>query len=136
MVNLFVADTNFLISAHLLKKSNSRLAYNRALKAGLLVRSAETFFEFSSTFIKPKFDKYLSLDLRLKIIDEFELRSFHINIIETISICRDPKDDKYLSLAVSANANAIITGDNDLLVLKSIKSIPIISATEFIERYP
>ncbi len=38
-------------------------------------------------------------------------------ITETITACRDPKDDKFLELAVSGQANLIISSDNDLLVL-------------------
>jgi putative PIN family toxin of toxin-antitoxin system len=40
-----------------------------------------------------------------------------ITINETIDICRDPKDNKFLELAISGKATHIITGDKDLLEL-------------------
>ncbi|MFO5470502.1 MAG: putative toxin-antitoxin system toxin component, PIN family, partial [Dolichospermum sp.] len=49
-----------------------------------------------------------------------------------VQVCRDPKDDKFLSLAIAGNANIIITGDEDLLVLKCYQNIPILSPKDFL----
>ena len=40
-----------------------------------------------------------------------------VDITETVRVCRDPKDDRVLEVAVNGNASFIITGDNDLLAL-------------------
>jgi uncharacterized protein len=48
-------------------------------------------------------------------------------------ICRDHEDDIILSLSETAKADYLITGDNDLLVLRKYKSIPIITPREFWE---
>lgn len=45
--------------------------------------------------------------------------------------CRDPSDNKVLGTAVASKADAIITGDEDLLVLRQFRSIPILSPREF-----
>jgi len=45
--------------------------------------------------------------------------------------CRDPEDLKILALAVNAKADAIVTGDQDLLVLKTIRATIIVSPREF-----
>jgi len=50
-------------------------------------------------------------------------------------VCLDEKDDKYLSLAVSAKAKAIITGDNDLLILNPFKNISIVTPAEFLKKF-
>ena len=55
-----------------------------------------------------------------------------INITETISACRDPKDNKILELAVSGNASHIITGDADQLVMNPFRGIAIVSPQEFL----
>jgi uncharacterized protein len=47
---------------------------------------------------------------------------------------RDPKDNKFLALAVSGKADYLITGDKDLLVLKRVGAIPIVSPAEFLVR--
>jgi len=46
--------------------------------------------------------------------------------------CCDPKDDKFLELAVAANASCLITGDKDLLALHPFRKISILNATDFI----
>jgi len=42
-------------------------------------------------------------------------------------VCRDPDDDMVLATALSADADAIVTGDEDLLVLKQFEGILILS---------
>ena len=56
-----------------------------------------------------------------------------VAIIERIAECRDPKDDKFLELAVYGSASCLITGDEDLLVLHPFRGIPILSAAQFLE---
>ena len=58
---------------------------------------------------------------------------FKVN--ETITACRDPKDDKYLELAITCKASCIITGDKDLLILNPFEDIPIITASEFYKNF-
>ena len=81
-------------------------------------------------------------NLRLKIklpenivdnISEFlrEHANFSIPIPLAADVCRDPDDIKILGLAVASNADYIVTGDNDLLVLKSFQNIPILTPRSF-----
>ena len=46
-------------------------------------------------------------------------------------LCRDPDDIKILALAATANADCIVTGDKDLLVLKEFKGVPIMTPRSF-----
>ena len=48
-------------------------------------------------------------------------------------ICRDPDDDEVLAVAATAKADAIVTGDKDLLTLKSNGGIPILSPRQLVE---
>jgi len=50
-----------------------------------------------------------------------------VPIIEQIVACRDPKDDKFLELAVDGHADFIVSGDADLLTLNPFRGIPIIT---------
>lgn len=52
-----------------------------------------------------------------------------------VTVCRDPKDNKFLELAVTAEASCIISGDQDLLMLSTFNDIPIVSAAEFLELF-
>jgi len=135
MIKIFFFDTNSLISANLLPGSVNRKAYNKALELGITVYSDASLAEFSGTFIRAKFDKYISAEKRLEEITSFEKRSQHINISISIAACRDPKDNKFLELAVEADAVCIITGDKDLLVLNPFQNILILTVSEFLEKF-
>jgi predicted nucleic acid-binding protein len=52
---------------------------------------------------------------------------------ERVVECRDPTDDKFLELAVNGRADLILTGDNDLLVLKPFRGIPIVAPAAFVQ---
>ena len=135
MIKIFVFDTNSLISANLLPGSVNRKAYNKVLEIGITVYSEATFAEFSATLNRTKFDKYISIEKRVEEINAFEKRGQLISISVSIDACRDPKDNKFLELAIEADATCIITGDKDLLVLNPFQNIPILTAAEFLEKF-
>jgi putative PIN family toxin of toxin-antitoxin system len=132
----FVIDTNTLISAFLLSSSSTAAQVYYKIKAeGEIIMSADIFDEFSNVFIRPKFDKYLSLHKRLSAIQDLKDILKFVSISTTITACRDPKDNKFLELAVEAGAACIITGDKDLLVLNPFRQIPILTAAEFLGQF-
>ncbi|MBS1519646.1 MAG: putative toxin-antitoxin system toxin component, PIN family [Bacteroidetes bacterium] len=134
--NLFVLDANALISAFLLAgNSIAAQAYNLVKEKGNLVFSEDTFNEFSDVFVRPKFDRYLSLEKRLVIIEDLKTIVSFVSITSSVQICRDPKDNKYLELALSAGAACIVTGDKDLLVLHLFHQIPILTAADFLKTF-
>jgi predicted nucleic acid-binding protein len=58
--NLFVLDTNLLISALLFSQSKSEITFETAVNTGALIASKETFAEFRKVLKRKKFDKYTS----------------------------------------------------------------------------
>ena len=54
-----------------------------------------------------------------------------IEVTEAIRACRDPKDNRILELAVDGNADFIVTGDADLLVLNSFRGVRILTPATF-----
>lgn len=62
------------------------------------------------------------------------LRGEPVTPTRTITACRDPKDNKFLEVAVAGQADAICSGDEDLLVLHPFEGIPIIQPAEFLRR--
>ena len=48
--------------------------------------------------------------------------------------CRDPFDRPFLELALVAQADALLTGDKDLLVLAEVFPVPIVTPAAFRER--
>ena len=97
--------------------------------------SQQTFDEFNSVFLRTKFDRYLTLESRLELILEVQTLTKIIAVRHTVTICRDPKDNQYLELALSAKADCIVSGDPDLQILSPFENIPIISPREFLDRF-
>ncbi len=135
MTNIYVFDTNSLVSAHLLPNSIPRKAFDLAWERGILVHSRETFSEFVEVFTRSKFDKYLPLENRLQAIAFLELKSQLIDVTDPVIACRDPKDDMFLALALSIKADTIVTGDQDLLVLNPFREIPILTPSDFLDKF-
>ena len=133
--NLFVIDTNTLISAFILKNSNPRNAFEKAVKKGIVCSSPETYNEFSEVLLRTKFDKYISRQEKILALKEFKELAIFSETFESITACRDPKDNKFLELAISANASCLITGDKDLRVLHPFRGVPILNAVDFISNF-
>lgn len=126
-------DTNVVVSAFLFPDSYVAKAFEKGLKSGTIFISEETLEELQEVLLRDKFDKYLPKPIRQAFVQKFEILVAMIDITETIIACRDPKDDKFLSLAVSANAEYIVSGDHDLLVLNPFRNILILSPFEFLK---
>lgn len=135
MTNRFVVDTNVLISALLFKNSVPFRAIELAEKQGMILYSEATLNELEQVLNRKKFNKYLSLEDRQVFLLKFISASELVSITEKIAVCRDEKDNKFLELAVSGNANVIVTGDLDLLVLNPFQSVEIITPDMFIDRF-
>ncbi len=133
--NLFVIDTNKLISAFLFRNSTPRKAFERAVKKGHVCSSFKTYAEFNEVLLRSKFVKYISPEEKLSVLKKFKELILFCEISETINECRDPKDNKFLELAVSAKASCIISGDKDLLELHPFRGIPILNAADFLNSF-
>lgn len=82
---------------------------------------------------RPKFDRYIDFETRTKVLSEIIEFAAIIEPVESISICRDPKDDMLLELAVGAMADYLVTGDNDLLVLDPFRGTRIVTPRQFLD---
>ncbi|MDZ7898317.1 MAG: putative toxin-antitoxin system toxin component, PIN family [Arcicella sp.] len=135
MNQLFIIDTNTLVSAVILPNSTPKKAFDKAQENGFLVFSEATFAELSEVICRTKFDKYLPLEKRLNFIKSLRESSLLIEITTHVTDCRDPKDDKFLDLALAAQAHYIITGDQDLLVLHPYHNTMILTAADFLVNF-
>lgn len=135
MTNRFVVDTNVLISALLFKNSVPFRAIEWVEKQGIILYSEATLNELEKVLNRKKFNKYVSLEERKVFLLKFISASELVSITEKIAVCRDEKDNKFLELAVSGDANVIVTGDFDLLVLNPFQGIEIVTPDIFIDRF-
>lgn len=131
----FVFDTNVVISALLLPHSLARQALDRALAVGEILVSPETVAELSRVLQRKSFAKYVTEEERIEFLRALVNESVLIEVENPIVACRDPKDDMFLSLAVSGRATCIVSGDEDLLVLHPFQGIAIVSPRDFLA-YP
>ncbi|AMA10193.1 putative toxin-antitoxin system toxin component, PIN family [Picosynechococcus sp. PCC 73109] len=128
-----VLDTNILISGLLFRSSRPQAVFDHIIQQEILLLSQEIYTEISQVLKRPKFDKYLSLEKRLAFLMLLLTKVEMIAVTEKFFACRDPKDNKFLELAVSGNANCLVTGDQDLLVLNPFRNVPIITVDQFLE---
>ena len=129
----WVFDTNTLISRLLLPRSVPAQAIDKALACGDLLVSDATLQELAEVIARPKFDKYLSDQERREFFKVLSRVAIRVEILRPVAACRDPKDDKFLELAVNGRADALITGDADLLALHPFLGIPIVSPKAFVD---
>jgi len=127
-----VLDTNTLISGILFRASVPLLASTRAFEHDEVLSSSATRNELREVIKREKFDRYIRLADRLTIVEDIIEDMVHVNIDEQIQMCRDPKDDKFLDLAVNGNADYIVTGDKDLLSMQRILGTLIISPADYL----
>ena len=85
--------------------------------------------------------KFLSRKKFLRYVDEKDIRSFlaaltreaaWVEIALRIAACRDPKDDKFLELALNGQATHVVTGDTDLLALNPFQGVGILPPHRFL----
>ncbi|MBN8708785.1 MAG: putative toxin-antitoxin system toxin component, PIN family [Verrucomicrobia bacterium 61-8] len=129
----WVVDTNVLIGRLLAPDSTAARAVQKALSSGDLLVSDATLQELAEVLTRPKFDKYLSAQERREFFQLLSRVAIRIEILRSIKACRDPKDDKFLELAVNGKADAVITGDEDLLIQHPFLGIPILSPRTFLD---
>ena len=126
-----VLDTNVLVSALLF---NGQTGILRDLwKTGRIIPliSKETFAEFRRVLSYPKF-KLSQREIRAILNEEILPYVEPVDIAEqVIDICRDPHDDMFLAVAVFSDALYLVTGDQDLLVLKTYDKTQIVTVAEF-----
>lgn len=128
-----VLDTNILLSALFWTSSVPALAFRKAFLYGILLGSSALEAEYLDVFSRPKFDAYASLAARMNFLQKFMRRSTIVVISHKIEECRHPTDNKLLELALSGNADVLVTGDKDLLALHPWRGIAILTPRQYLE---
>jgi putative PIN family toxin of toxin-antitoxin system len=125
-----VIDTNIWIS-FLIGKAITGLNQAIINDRLIILFSDDLFSELIEVLNRPKFKKYFSESTIQNLI---ALLNEKVELIETslhFDDCRDKKDNLLLDLAVSGNANYLVTGDSDLLILNPFENVEIVSYQYF-----
>ena len=133
-----VLDTSTLVSAALRPDSIPYQALHYSLRFCDLCASRETLGELKTVLTRAKFRHYLPDELRQQFVQlvEKHARLFVVRDEEcfaTHPACRDPKDNKFLALAYDCEADAIVSSDEDLLVLHPWGEVRILRPAEFLQ---
>ncbi|MGB4114909.1 MAG: putative toxin-antitoxin system toxin component, PIN family [Polaromonas sp.] len=139
LLNRAVFDTSTLISAVLRPSSVPRQAFMSALGSHTLYVSPETLGELKGVLLRPKFDTYASPTERAEFFARYKqettLLAPDAQSEQTAEgACRDPKDCKFLALAMACNAGVLVSSDEDLLSLKTWQGTQIVSPAAFLSR--
>lgn len=96
---------------------HSSPSIRRGARRGEVAGIVATATELREVLARDRFDKYVAKEKRMVFVASVVREARLIEVTVTSTDCRDPKDNKFLELAVSGCAAAIISGDDDLLVL-------------------
>ncbi len=129
-----VIDTNIYVSRALRGASVPSRAVDKAWHESVTLLSADTWAELQVVLRRPKFAPYLDPRSVEQFLTKVREIAAFISIGSPIRACRDPRDDKFLEVAVPGRAHAIVTGDADLLLLHPFRGIEILTPADYLAR--
>lgn len=129
-----VIDTNLWVS-YLLNRRQSLLGQLLLSESIDIVTSQSLTDELFEVLNRPKFNGRFTSEQIQYFREDFALAVHHIQVISQVEICRDPKDNFLLALALDANADFLLTGDEDLLVLSQYNETAILTIRDFVNNY-
>lgn len=127
-----ILDTNLWIS-FLISKDYSFLDDYIEKEKVKLIFSRELFSEFISVTERPKLKKYFTegdVERLIRLINKYGIL---IEVSSITDVCRDKKDNFLLNLAIDSKADYLVTGDNDLLIIKKIQNTKILTIKELVK---
>lgn len=130
-----VFDTSTLLGVILKPKKLPYQVFFHALEYYEPVASPETLAELAEVVQRDKFDRFRAREERLQILKLYLDLVTTIEPMIQVADCRDPKDNKFLSLALSANAALLVSSDSDLLVLHPYKNLSIVTVRQYAEQH-
>lgn len=125
-----VIDTNVWISAALSQQGAPARLVRHVLVHAIPVFSSATFAELEARLWSPKFDRYVSIELRQRILHDLNAAAHWVVIPTQVALqryCRDADDDKFIQTALAAQAPWLVTGDRDLLEVPPMPGLRILS---------
>lgn len=129
-----VLDTNVLVSATMTPLGRSRDCLDVAFETGVLLLSTPTRSELLDVLYRPGLQRFTSARERAEILARLDVRTEMVAITKRFKACRDPRNDKFLELAVGGKADYLVTGDADLLVLHPFEDIPNLTPAQFLDK--
>ena len=127
-----IIDTSTLVGAMLRTCSLPALVLAWVLDNCPLYASSATLTELAQVAQREGFDKYLSLSERTRFFQNYATRATVVIPLESVTDCRDPKDNKFLELALHVGAQVLVSSDEDLRSLHPWRRIAVLNPMEFV----
>lgn len=89
--------------------------------------------ELPEVLTRKRFRRYVDEDDIRRFLNALTQVARWIEVDVQVDACRDPKDNKFLELAVGGNAEYLVNGDEDLLILDPFGGIRILSPSAFLK---
>ena len=128
-----VVDTYVWLSAALSTEGAPARVARLVLVRAVPVFSASTFAELAARLWAAKFDRYITLENRRRILSDMKAAALWVDIppgTAAVSHCRDPSEDMFVHTALAAGAKWLVTGDQDLLSIPSMKELRILKPAD------
>jgi putative PIN family toxin of toxin-antitoxin system len=132
-VSRLVFDTSTLVGAVLKPRSTPALALTLAWEVADVIVSEETLDELHVVLSRSRLDALREPAHRVAFFEHYRAMTVLVPDIDPVTACRDPKDDKFLALAVSGGAQALVSSDDDLLSMGSFGGVAILSPRRLLE---
>lgn len=129
-----VIDSNLWVSRLLMPGGTAARAVDHGLSWGVPLVSEATLAELSDVLSRDRFDRYVTRTDRQHFLRLLGGVVRVVPITQRIVACRDPRDDRFLDVALSGEAHLILSGDRDLLELHPFHGIEILSPADFLRR--
>ena|SRR3989338_757440 len=126
-----VLDANVLISALILPGLCRKIILSLENDRFIPVLSPTLLEDFLRAIEKPRLRSRVSSEYLEEIISLIHEKAIVVEPKNRVKVCRDPDDDAVIECAVAGKARLIVTGDKDLLVMKSYKEVKILSPRLF-----
>lgn len=127
-----VVDTNVFVSGLLRESSVPGQAAAKARHDATILVSQATMQELADVLAEAKFDRYVTIEQRVRFVRLIANLAEFVPIIHQIRECRDPTDDKFLEVALNGRGDVIITGDAHLLKMNPWRDVAILSPLQFL----
>ncbi len=129
---MIVFDASTLVSASIGRGSMPDRAVRHAFAAEHVAVSEATMAELLAVLARPRLARFIDPELRDELLLLLDTYGVFFTPSERVTDCRDRKDDKYLELALAAAAWAIVSGDDDLLVLHPWRGVRILRPAAYL----
>ena len=127
-----IIDSNIWIS-FLIGKSLQGLQHQIDDENIIIITCTEQYIELSEVFKKPRLQKFFTKEQTTRFFELLDESSEVVELKTKTNLCRDPKDNYLVSLAIDSEANFLVTGDNDLIDLYKIGETLVLRYSDFVK---